>query len=183
MNIADLYQSVLGYSDPVGQAWAQSAFGDTLDNTELASFMQTAVQNGTPITYNNPSSIYSGAGTVPGMSLTNLYNTAGIAPDRAGYDFWNQRFGSTLEQHEIDAFNKSAQSNLAMQNQFKPPVQPLQPLQPVQQQAQQENLGQLFPRTNWGNYQTSQRGGRYFDSTSGKYQGLGNLPQTQTASL
>ena len=60
-----------------------------------------------------------------------------------------------------------------------------------QQQAAQQNgigsnansLGQLFPRTNWGNYQTSGRGGRYFDPTSGKYQGLGNLPQTQTASL
>ena len=60
-----------------------------------------------------------------------------------------------------------------------------------EQQAAQQNgvgtdansLSQLFPRTNWGNYQTSQRGGRYFDPTSGKYQGLGNLPQTQTASL
>jgi hypothetical protein len=60
-----------------------------------------------------------------------------------------------------------------------------------QQQAAQQNgvgtnpnsLGQLFPRTNWGNYQTSNRGGRYFDATSGKYQGLGNIAQTQTASL
>ena len=62
-----------------------------------------------------------------------------------------------------------------------------------QQQAAQQNgigtntsansIGQLFPRTNWGNYQTSGRGGRYFDPTSGKYQGLGNLPQTQTASF
>jgi hypothetical protein len=45
------------------------------------------------------------------------------------------------------------------------------------------SLGQLFPRTNWGNYQTSGRGGRYFDATSGRYQGLGNLQAAQPASL
>ena len=59
---------------------------------------------------------------------------------------------------------------------------------PWQQQANTTtgsptSIGQLFPRANWGNYQTSNRGGRYFDATSGRYQGLGDLQPAQTASL
>lgn len=60
-----------------------------------------------------------------------------------------------------------------------------------QQQAATENgvtssqsgLSTLYPRVNWGNYQTSGRGGRYFDPTSGKYNSMGNLYQTTTASM
>lgn len=43
-------------------------------------------------------------------------------------------------------------------------------------------LSELFPRVNWGNYQTSNRGSRYFDTMSGNYQGLSNLYQGNTSS-
>lgn len=45
---------------------------------------------------------------------------------------------------------------------------------------QSNGLSALYPRQNWGNYQTSNRGGRYFNPTTGNYQGL---QQAQTASL
>ncbi len=38
-------------------------------------------------------------------------------------------------------------------------------------------LDQLSNRYNWGNYQTSNRGGRYFSPVSGNYEGLGNTKQ------
>lgn len=187
MNINDLYQSTLGFSDPAGQAWAQSVYGDDVDSSELANFLQVAQQNGSQMTYNNPSSVYSGAGTVPGMSLNNLYSSAGLTPDAEGYNFWNTKFGPTLEQHEIDAFNTSATQNKAnaynTQQQLPKITNPVTNQQTNPNTAMMENMGMatLFPRTNWGNYQTSSRGGRYFDTTTGKYQGLGNI--TQTASL
>jgi hypothetical protein len=46
-----------------------------------------------------------------------------------------------------------------------------------------QSLGTLYPRVNWGNYQTSGRGGRYFDPTTGRYQGLSGLYQTQTQQM
>ena len=39
-----------------------------------------------------------------------------------------------------------------------------------------QNLGNLYPpRQDWGNFQTSNRGGRYFSPVSGNYQGMQGL--------
>lgn len=40
--------------------------------------------------------------------------------------------------------------------------------------TQQPGLSTLYPRVNWGNYQSTDRGSRYFNQSTGNYQGLGN---------
>lgn len=45
-------------------------------------------------------------------------------------------------------------------------------------QNTQQSLSTLYPRVNWGNYQSTDRGSRYFNPTSGNYQGLGNTITT-----
>ncbi len=41
-----------------------------------------------------------------------------------------------------------------------------------------DSLSNLYPRVNWGNYQGTNRGSRYFDTSTGNYQALGNMYQT-----
>lgn len=46
-----------------------------------------------------------------------------------------------------------------------------------------QGVGELYDRVNWGNDQSSTRGMRYFDPTTGNYKGMGNLYSADQASL
>ena len=131
----------------------------------------------------------------PTASLTDISKTA---EDHGA--FYNPHTSSFYFDNQV--YNKPISAQQQQQPQQQQPQQTGLTLADLntwwgQQQAAQNNgvntsgstdtnansLGQLFPRTNWGNYQTSNRGGRYFDATSGKYQGLGNLQAAQPASF
>ena len=150
-------------------------------NTDL--YMQQKLNQLNAIGYN--------AGPMPqdANELMNIFSGAGMTPEQHYYKYGvNEGLNPWASGGSTNTTNTTNTANTSNQQQGALTLGDLNSWW-SQQQATLNNsnnpnsLSQLFPRTNWGNYQTSQRGGRYFDSTSGKYQGLGNIAQTQTASL
>jgi hypothetical protein len=116
--VEDLYTSILGRpSDAGGAAFWQQQFGDTLDPNEINAFTQAANVE----IANRPAATTAAAPTTAAQTpppsapapisagIQSLYQDILYrAPDAGGAEYWQQRFGDTVDETERNLFMQAA---------------------------------------------------------------------------
>ena len=115
-NVEQLYTSILGRApDPGGAEYWQQRFGDTLDPDEINTFTQAAnveIANRPAAAAGTTTSGQTPPPSIPvpiSAGIQSLYQDILYRdPDAGGAQYWQQRFGDTVDETERNVFMQAA---------------------------------------------------------------------------